>query len=113
MIEQLLDSVTQFSLLVRNGHGGKFITSGSVIDMNVDEILLEKKGKVVVGKDNLELDGKVSFYLARETFILKLLTQIVLMYPLALNVVLCCDAKSSHPRGPLLGGANGVGHNGP
>jgi hypothetical protein len=75
---------------------GNLISSGSVTDMDVDEIPAEEKGKAVVGRDNLELDGKASFALARAAFILKLLTEIVLMYPSAVNVILRRDAESSH-----------------
>ena len=74
MIEELLDSVTQFLVRVRNDLGDKFISFGYVIGMDVDEILLEKKGKYIVGRDNLDMDGKASFSLAREYFILNLLT---------------------------------------
>lgn len=112
VIEQLLDSVTQYSLPVTNDLG-KFISSGSVTDMDVDEIPSEEKGKAVVGRDNLELDGKSSFALARAAFILKLLTEIVLMYPSAVNVILRRDAESSHPRAPLQGVSSGMGHSGP
>ena len=74
VIEQLLDLVTQFSLRVRNDLGDKFISFGYVIGMDVDEILSEEKGKAIVGRDNLDMDGKTSFALARASFILKLLT---------------------------------------
>ncbi|KAH9287706.1 hypothetical protein KI387_031823 [Taxus chinensis] len=113
VIDQLLDAIIQFSPAAKDDIGGKSQCSGSVTDMEVDEIPLDGKGKAVVGKDSLELDCKSSAALARAAFILKVLTEILLMYPSAVNVVLRRDTESSHFRGPIQGGATMMGHGGP
>ncbi|GLJ53784.1 hypothetical protein SUGI_1147870 [Cryptomeria japonica] len=113
VIEQLLDVVIQFSPSAKDDIGGKSQCLGSATDMEVDENPLDGKGKAVVGKDNVELECKSSAALARAAFILKLLTEILLMYPSAINVVLRRDTESSHFKGPLQGGSTVMGHGGP
>eukprot|EP00252_Welwitschia_mirabilis_P015868 TRINITY_DN35256_c0_g1_i1.p1 TRINITY_DN35256_c0_g1~~TRINITY_DN35256_c0_g1_i1.p1 ORF type:complete len:3600 (-),score=671.44 TRINITY_DN35256_c0_g1_i1:388-11187(-) len=99
VIEQLLDSITQFSPPIKSDLGKKSEIPGSVMDMEVDEVAVEEKGKSIIGKGSQELKDKDSVSLALSTFILKVLTEIILMYPSAVNVVIRWDTERANVRG--------------
>eukprot|EP01018_Ginkgo_biloba_P030617 Gb_17424 [translate_table: standard] len=113
IIEQLLDVIIDFSPPAEvDDIGGKVVGSGLVTDMEVDELPLEDKGKAVVRKGNMDLDSRDLAVLAKSVFVLKLLSEILLMYPSAVNVVIRRDTESSHFRGSPQGGASMVGQSG-
>jgi E3 ubiquitin-protein ligase HUWE1 len=56
------------------------------------------------------LDG--SGELAKVTFVLRLVTEVMLMYSSAVGVVLRRDSESSQGRGPFQGGDDTIGHGG-
>ncbi|KAL3688671.1 hypothetical protein R1sor_014980 [Riccia sorocarpa] len=86
---------------------------GSGTAMEVDDLAPKDKGKAkvddVVKPDN---DSDSAAALAKVAFILKLTTEVLLMYSSAVSVVLRRDSESSQGRGPAQGGQEVIGHGG-
>ncbi|BFI34167.1 E3 ubiquitin-protein ligase HUWE1 [Marchantia polymorpha subsp. ruderalis] len=88
---------------------------GSTTAMDVDDLAPKDKGKAKVDEvvkpegDNI---SESSAALAKVAFILKLTTEVLLMYSSAVSVVLRRDSESSQGRGPAQGGLEVIGHGG-
>ena len=86
--------------------------------MDVDEFEHKDKGKGKVEdlpKPKSDGDAEMSessAALSKVTFILKLITEVLLMYSSAVSVVLRRDSESSQGRGPHQAGVEVVGHGG-
>lgn len=88
--------------------------TGSTMAMEVDEVAPKEKGKakiedITVSESDNVPDGSAE--LAKVAFILKLMSDILLMYIHAAGVVLRRDSESSQGRGPCQG-ADVSGHGG-
>ncbi|KAL2630710.1 hypothetical protein R1flu_015396 [Riccia fluitans] len=87
---------------------------GSTTAMEVDDLAPKDKGKGkvddVVKADSDTTDSAAA--LAKVAFILKLTTEVLLMYSSAVSVVLRRDSESSQGRGPAQGGQEVIGHGG-
>ncbi|CAA7050793.1 unnamed protein product [Microthlaspi erraticum] len=98
VIDQLIDIVLSFPKVKRPDDD-----ETSLISMEVDEPTTKVKGKSIVGElAKAELGSEKSEELARVTFILKLLSDIVLMYLHGTSVILRRDTEISHLRGSNL-----------
>ncbi|ESQ29880.1 hypothetical protein EUTSA_v10011172mg [Eutrema salsugineum] len=98
VIDQLIDTVLSFSRGKRQEDD-----ETNPISMEVDEPTIKVKGKSKVGDlEKAELGSEKSEELARVTFILKLLSDIVLMYLHGASVILRRDTEISHLRGSNL-----------
>lgn len=106
VIELLLDSVVTFYPLKDETAAGDYTSS---IDMDIDVATSKGKGKAIVS----DPEGKVSSqessaYLAKIVFIMKLLTEILLMYGSSVHVLLRKDADVSSFRSPAQRGLPGM-----
>uniref|UniRef100_A0A1J3I3S5 HECT-type E3 ubiquitin transferase n=2 Tax=Noccaea caerulescens TaxID=107243 RepID=A0A1J3I3S5_NOCCA len=98
VIDQLIDIVLSFPGVKRPDDD-----ETSLISMEVDEPTTKVKGKSKVGElEKAELGSEKSEELARVTFILKLLSDIVLMYLHGTSVILRRDTEISQLRGSNL-----------
>ncbi|KAF8094776.1 hypothetical protein N665_0353s0007 [Sinapis alba] len=98
VIDQLIDIVLSFPRVKRHAD----VETG-LISMEVDEPAIKVKGKSKVGDpEKAELGSEKSEELARVTFILKLLSDIVLMYLHGASVILRQDTEISQLRGANL-----------
>ncbi|CAD5316819.1 unnamed protein product [Arabidopsis thaliana] len=98
VIDQLIDIVLSFPGLKRQEG-----EAANLISMDVDEPTTKVKGKSKVGEpEKAELGSEKSEELARVTFILKLLSDIVLMYLHGTSVILRRDTEISQLRGSNL-----------
>ncbi|KAI3685937.1 hypothetical protein L1987_79606 [Smallanthus sonchifolius] len=104
VIELLLDSAMHFVLPVKDEVVAVAGDESSLTDMDID--LMLNKGK---GKENE--NGGQEYYasMAKVVFILKLLTEIVLMYGPSVHVLLRRDGEITQ-KGPTSIGAGGVFH---
>ncbi|EEF35034.1 E3 ubiquitin protein ligase upl2, putative [Ricinus communis] len=82
----------------------------SSTDMDVDVAAMKGKGKAIatVSEENVSNSQEASAMLAKVVFILKLLTEIVLMYSSSIHVLLRRDAEISSCRGPHQKGSAGL-----
>ncbi|XP_023632661.1 E3 ubiquitin-protein ligase UPL1 [Capsella rubella] len=98
VIDQLIDIVLSFPRVKRQEDD-----ETNLISMEVDEPITKVKGKSKVGDpDKAELGSEKSEELARVTFILKLLSDTVLMYLHGTSVILRRDTEISQLRGSNL-----------
>ncbi|CAE5960267.1 unnamed protein product [Arabidopsis arenosa] len=98
VIDQLIDIVLSFPKVKRQEDD-----ETNLISMEVDEPTTKVKGKSKVGEpEKAELVSEKSEELARVTFILKLLSDIVLMYLHGTSVILRRDTEISQLRGSNL-----------
>ncbi|KAG7600674.1 UBA-like superfamily [Arabidopsis suecica] len=98
VIDQLIDIVLSFPRVKRQEDD-----ETNLISMEVDEPSIKVKGKSKVGEpEKAELGSEKSEELARVTFILKLLSDIVLMYLHGTSVILRRDTEISQLRGSNL-----------
>ncbi|KAG8636924.1 hypothetical protein MANES_15G059000v8 [Manihot esculenta] len=95
VIDQLLDIVLKYPLLKSEG-GTSHSTS-----MEVDEPAIKVKGKSKVDETRkMESESETSAGFAKVTFVLKLLSEILLMYVHAVGVILRRDSELCQLRGP-------------
>ncbi|MCO5577300.1 hypothetical protein L7F22_031127 [Adiantum nelumboides] len=117
VMEQLLDVVANFSPPDKeySGTSAKVNSPSLVTAMEVDDVSSKDKGKAkveeVVKSDKSTL-SESSAALAKVIFILKLLTEFVLMYSASVTVVLRRDTESIQGRSILQGGSEAVGQGG-
>lgn len=119
VIDQLLDVILHYPT-VDQLHDKQEDSSSkdNSTAMDVDDTEVKDKGKGKVEdqprpKSEADTDmSESSAALAKVTFILRLVTDIILMYSSAVSVVLRRDLESSQGRGPSQGGAEVVGHGG-
>lgn len=121
VIDQLLDVILHYpSATVDQLHDKEEDSSSkdNSTAMDVDDTEIKEKGKGKVedlarSKSDPDTDmSESSAALAKVTFILRLITDIILMYSSAVSVVLRRDVESSQGRGPSQGGLEVVGHGG-
>lgn len=121
VIDQLLDVILHYpSATVDQLHDKEedLSSKDNSTAMDVDDTEVKDKGKGKVedlAKSKSEADtdmSESSAALAKVTFILRLITDIILMYSSAVSVVLRRDLESSQGRGPSQGGVEVVGHGG-
>jgi hypothetical protein len=89
--------------------------TGPTVCMEVDEPASKDKGKSKVDeikKPTSDGVSESSAELAKVTFVLKLMSDILLMYIHAVGVVLQCDSESSQGCGPCHLGTDLIGHSG-
>uniref|UniRef100_A0A5B6ZFI1 HECT-type E3 ubiquitin transferase n=1 Tax=Davidia involucrata TaxID=16924 RepID=A0A5B6ZFI1_DAVIN len=100
VIELLLDSVITFVPPLRDDT--EIRDTSSLTDMDIDVTGNKGKGKAIasVSEEKDANNQEVSAFLAKIVFILKLLTEILLMYPSSVHVLLRRDAEVSSCRGP-------------
>ncbi|XP_023540404.1 E3 ubiquitin-protein ligase UPL1-like isoform X1 [Cucurbita pepo subsp. pepo] len=95
VIDQLIEIVLKYPLTQN-----KVDSVSNFCSMEVDEPNTKVKGKSkVVDKKNIEDESEKSTGLAKVTFVLKLLSDILLMYVHAVGVILRRDSEMSQPRG--------------
>ncbi|KAK9673731.1 hypothetical protein RND81_12G185600 [Saponaria officinalis] len=100
VIDQLLEIVLQFPCSIMEED-----YKSNVSAMELDEPTTKGKGKLKVdeaGKEESECVPELSVALAKVTFILKLLTEILLMYVQAVSVVLRRDLELCPTQGGVL-----------
>lgn len=123
VIDQLLDVILHYPPATADQVSDKEEDSSSkdnstAMDVDDTEVKDKGKGKVedlsrAMSKLEAETDmSESSAALAKVTFILRLITDIILMYSSAVSVVLRRDLESSQGRGPSQGGLEVVGHGG-
>ncbi|KAF5739795.1 putative E3 ubiquitin protein ligase upl2 [Tripterygium wilfordii] len=103
VIELLLDSVlTFFPPLKDDTNTTALLDPSSSTDMEIDVATSKGKGKAVasVAEENEASSCDVSASLAKIVFILKLLTETILMYGSSIHVLLRRDTEVSSGRGP-------------
>lgn len=101
VIELLLDSISSFVPPLKDD----VVTDVPLsVDMDIDAAATKGKGKAVatVSEENGTSCQEAYAVLAKVVFILKLLTEIVLMYPSSVHVLLRRDSEVSSCRGPNL-----------
>ncbi|KAA8538199.1 hypothetical protein F0562_027807 [Nyssa sinensis] len=100
VIELLLDSVITFVPPLRDDTETR--DSSSLADMDIDVTGNKGKGKAIasVSEEKDANSQEISASLAKIVFILKLLTEILMMYPSSVHVLLRRDAEVSSCRGP-------------
>ncbi|KAJ0230389.1 HECT domain-containing protein [Hirschfeldia incana] len=97
-IDQLIDIVLSFPRVKRQE-----VDETNLVAMEVDEPTAIVKGKSKVGdREEAEFGSEESEELARATFVLKLLSDIVIMYLHGTSVILRRDTEISHLRGSTL-----------
>eukprot|EP01018_Ginkgo_biloba_P023205 Gb_26784 [translate_table: standard] len=110
VIDQLLEVILHYPPLSKQEE-----CTGSTVPMEVDEPASKEKGKLKVeeikksGSDSI---SESSAELAKVTFVLKLMSDVLLMYIHAVGVVLRRDSESSQGRGPCQLGVDLTGHGG-
>ncbi|KAF9687431.1 hypothetical protein SADUNF_Sadunf02G0092800 [Salix dunnii] len=101
VVDLLLDSISSFVPPLKDD---AVTDVPSSVDMDIDAAATKGKGKAVatVSEENGTSCQEASAVLAKIVFILKLLTEIVLMYPSSVHVLLRRDSEVSSCRGPNL-----------
>ncbi|XP_024379829.1 E3 ubiquitin-protein ligase UPL1 isoform X3 [Physcomitrium patens] len=121
VIEQLLDIILHYppgSVDQLHEKEDELSSKDNSTAMDVDDAEVKDKGKGKVedlprSKPVASADMVESFAaIAKVTFILRLITDIIFMYSSAVSVVLRRDLESSQGRGPIHGGLDVVGHGG-
>ncbi|KAK9270546.1 hypothetical protein L1049_026127 [Liquidambar formosana] len=110
VIELLLDSVVTFVPPSTNDAvGNVLLDSPCLTDMDIDVAASKGKGKAVAtaSEENEASNHEASASLAKTVFILKLLTEILLMYASSVHILLRRDAEISSSRGPPQRGPAG------
>lgn len=99
VIELLLDSVASFEPPVRGESGTR--DNPSSVDMDIDISSSKGKGKAVISssEENEASSQESSASMAKIVFILKLLTEILLMYGSSVHILLRRDAEISSCHG--------------
>ncbi|CAK7347286.1 unnamed protein product [Dovyalis caffra] len=112
VIELLLDSISSFVPPLKDDVATDVLHDVPLsTDMDIDAASIKGKGKALatVSEENGASSQEASALLAKVVFILKLLTEIVLMYPSSVHVLLRRDSELSSCRGPnLLKGSAGL-----
>ncbi|PKA67035.1 E3 ubiquitin-protein ligase UPL1 [Apostasia shenzhenica] len=105
VIDQLLEIIMSYPLAKKHEDSNNSST------MEVDEHILKEKGKSKVDEMKLNSDdsSEKSALLAKVTFVLRLMSDIILMYVHAVVVVLKRDSEMCSIRGPSQGGCVGYG----
>ncbi|XP_061985424.1 E3 ubiquitin-protein ligase UPL1 isoform X3 [Populus nigra] len=105
VIDQLLDIVLKYPL--QKSQEG---CVGDLNSMDVDEPATKLKGKSKVDEaKKTESESEISAGLAKVNFVLKLLSDILLMYVHAVGVILRRDLELCHLRGSNQTGSSGLG----
>ncbi|KAK2981039.1 hypothetical protein RJ640_005931 [Escallonia rubra] len=106
VIELLLDSVITFVPPLKDD---QVTGSSSSTDMDIDVAISKGKGKAVAAlpEEDATSNQESSASLAKIVFLLKLLTESLLMYASAVHVLLRRDAEVSSCRGPPQRGPTG------
>uniref|UniRef100_A0A7I4AEX4 HECT-type E3 ubiquitin transferase n=1 Tax=Physcomitrium patens TaxID=3218 RepID=A0A7I4AEX4_PHYPA len=121
VIEQLLDVILHYppAIIEQLRNKDEDLSPkdvSSAMDVDYTEVKDKGKGKVEdLARSKPEAGSDMSessAALAKVTFILRLMTDIIFMYSSAVNVVLRRDLESSQGRGPSQGGVDAVGHGG-
>ncbi|KAG6644475.1 E3 ubiquitin-protein ligase UPL2-like isoform X1 [Carya illinoinensis] len=110
VIELLLDSVCTFVPPLKDDVVSDVLDPSST-DMDIDAAAIKEKGKAVatMPEENNQANGdEASASLAKIVFILKLLTEIMLMYASSVHILLRKDAEVSSCRCPQQKGPAGV-----
>ncbi|CAM6105472.1 unnamed protein product [Calypogeia fissa] len=113
VIDQLLEVILHYPSTWKNDDLSDM--DNSVTAMDVDDLFIKDKGKAKVDdaiKFESGTSSGISAALSKVAFILKLTTEILLMYSAAVSVVLRRDYESSQGRGPSQGGLEVIGHGG-
>ncbi|GAV85395.1 UBA domain-containing protein/DUF913 domain-containing protein [Cephalotus follicularis] len=111
VIELLLDSVINFvPFLEDDAAADGPLDAPSLTDMDIDVAAIKGKGKAIatVSEGNESSGQDVSESLAKVVFILKLLTEILLMYASSVHILLRKDTEVSSCRGPNQRGPNSL-----
>ncbi|XP_011038805.1 PREDICTED: E3 ubiquitin-protein ligase UPL1 isoform X2 [Populus euphratica] len=105
VIDQLLDIVLKYPL-----QKSQEVCVGDLNSMDVDEPATKLKGKSKVDEaKKTESESEISAGLAKVNFVLKLLSDILLMYVHAVGVILRRDSELCHSRGSNQTGSSGLG----
>ena len=123
VIDQLLDVILHYppatvGQVLDKEEDSSSKDNSTAMDVDDTEVKDKGKGKVedlsrATPKPEADTDmSESSAALAKVTFILRLITDIILMYSSAVSVVLRRDLESSQGRGPSQGGLEVVGHGG-
>ncbi|KAJ7557451.1 hypothetical protein O6H91_05G127400 [Diphasiastrum complanatum] len=108
VIDQMLEVILHYPPLGKDEEYGL----QSETSMEVDESAPKDRGKGKMHeKPRTETSG-LPAATAKVTFILKLMSEVLLMYTSAVTVVLRRDSESGQGRGPSQGGLDVVGHGG-
>nr|XP_010929052.1 E3 ubiquitin-protein ligase UPL1 isoform X2 [Elaeis guineensis] len=107
VIDQLLEIVTSFPSARKLEE-----SASSITPMEVDEPAIKEKGKSKVDETKKMDDDSLSersAWLAKLTFVLKLMSDILLMYVHAASIILRRDVETCQVRGSVLTGGPGNG----
>ncbi|ERN14346.1 E3 ubiquitin-protein ligase UPL2 isoform X1 [Amborella trichopoda] len=110
VIELLLDSIVAFVPSLKDV--SQTDGASSSVDMEIDEISSKGKGKAIAAapcEDKSDSNQEASASLAKNVFILKLLTEILLTYSSSVHVLLRRDAEISCSRGGPQRGSSATG----
>lgn len=101
VIELLLDSVCTFIPPLKDDVVTNVLGTPLSTDMDIDAAAIKGKGKAVAttSEENEAIGDEASASLAKIVFILKLLTEILLMYASSVHILLRKDAEVSSNRG--------------
>lgn len=110
VIELLLDSVCTFIPPLKDDVGVDVVDTPSSTDMDIDVTAIKGKGKAIAttSEENEANSDEASASLAKIVFILKFLTEILLMYASSVHILLRRDAEISSCRGAQQKGPAGV-----
>ncbi|KAG7971958.1 hypothetical protein I3843_07G160500 [Carya illinoinensis] len=110
VIELLIDSVCTFVPPLKDDVVTDVLHTPSSTDMDIDVAAIKGKGKAVatMSEENAANGDEASASLAKIVFILKLLTEILLMYASSVHILLRKDAEVSSCRGAHQRGPTGV-----
>lgn len=110
VIELLLDSVCTFIPPLKDDVVTDVLDTPSSTDMDIDVAAIKGKGKAVatISEENEAIGDEASASLAKIVFILKLLTEILLMYASSVHILLRKDAEVSSCRVALEKAPTGV-----
>lgn len=99
-LSQVIDQLLEIVLKYPSPKGSQEDCASELISMEIDEPNVKVKGKSKVGETRkTEPESERSAGLAKITFVLKLLSDILLMYVHAVGVILRRDSEMSQPRG--------------
>ncbi|XWS24002.1 hypothetical protein CRYUN_Cryun28dG0063800 [Craigia yunnanensis] len=114
VIELLLDSVSAFVPPLTDDVRTEVPVGAPSTDMEIDVTAIKGKGKAIatVSEENEASGQNASASLAKIVFILKLLTEILLMYASSVHVLLRRDGEVSSGRVPHQRGSTGLSTSG-
>lgn len=109
VVELLLDSVSTFIPPLKDDAVADTLIEAQSTDMEIDVAATKGKGKAIatVSEENKAHIQDASSSLAKIVFMLKLLTEILLMYSSAVHVLLRRDAELNSCRAPHQKGSTG------